>query len=282
MRKLYGLFTAALGAGMLLVACDRVPTQTDALEGDASASASAAAENAVGPAAMMNSSAPFRAWHQGFDHRADGWITDAVAGPGGWCGDIEQVGRRGGAVEPSAGSGYATVAYGACNDFWQARGFPASGPYSPGAGFSSGWPSSGFVQQLDIYLDAEMGTTFWLIASVNDLDDLFHYFPAAVTTSGGSVMVTAGGETHEVQEAGWYTFRYVFGDTGGDLAVTFELTKEGRDLFTTPIASTLGGTSASELQVSGLGSGYLWFHWFAAPPEGLTIPIDEHQIRHGS
>ena len=123
---------------------------------------------------------PLPEWHQSFDQSTDGWITDETPGEEGWCGDIEQVDQGSGPVMPSAGTGYAVVEHGACNDYWTENGFPdGSGPYAPFGGYSESWPD---VTELDIYLDPswEVGTSFTYAVSVRLLDvetfaDSFRY-----------------------------------------------------------------------------------------------------------
>ncbi|MGD8322230.1 MAG: hypothetical protein PVJ02_17395 [Gemmatimonadota bacterium] len=220
---------------------------------------------------MMNSAAPFQAWHQGFNHGTGGWIGSETAGPGGWCGTIEARSTGDGPLAPSAGSGYAVVRHGPCNDYW-AGAFPAgSGPYSPGAGYGTAWPEGGWVAQLDVYLDpgqvGEGETLFTLAASVDLLQEgEFHYFFVPVTGTSDGLSV----DGIRVTDAGWYTFRHVFSDEDGALRDTFELAR-GQQVM---------GSSSTDtgLDPADVSSGYLWF---VAIKDGVDLPIDEHRVRRG-
>lgn len=227
---------------------------------------------ARGALSMMESNASFQAWHQGFDHGTGGWIGQDPPGAGGWCGAIEARTRGEGPVSPSAGSGYAIVRHGPCNDYW-ATAFPGgSGPYSPGAGYGSRWPASGLVQELDIYLDPALvgqgQNLFTLAASVHLLEEgEFHYFFTPVDgAADGSLSVNG----IQVTEAGWYTFRHVFSDHGGRLRDTFELARGHR------VVGSIG--TYTDLTSTDVSSGYLWFVNIEG---GVDLPIDEHQARRG-
>lgn len=243
--------------------------------------------------AMSNSTAPFQAWQQGFNHGTEHWIGAEVEGPEGWCGSIEQHVRNSGPVDPSAGDGYAVATGGECNEFWS-EAFPAgSGPYSPGAGFSTAWPQGGYVTELDVHLDpdhadADGGLVNYFIAiSLLDdrgdepwdfLDDLapsLRYFAVPVSVD-NEVVHVAG---HEVTEPGWYTFRHRFSETDDDrLAVDFELSQRGRVLTTLPLTTTaLSGEATSSFAATEVGTGYVWLD--VAP--GVGLPIDEHRVRRG-
>ncbi len=230
---------------------------------------------------MANSGADFAVWHQGFNHGTEGWITDQTEGDKGWCGDIEQVMRGDGDVAPSAGRAYATVSHGACNEFFAAAFPDGSGPYSFGVDYSTAWPTGGFVYELDIHLDPdwETGTFFVLAASFNQPALAYptglRYFMTSVTATPGGLMVG----DHEVTDAGWYTFRYVFRSDGGSLAATFELADHGRVLDAVALTTTaFSGESTADFDAEDVGTGYLWF---AGLSEGLELPIDEHMMRHG-
>ena len=86
---------------------------------------------------------PMPEFHEGFEEGIGGWLTDDTAGQEGWCGDIEQFESGSGPVSPSAGSGYAVVRHGGCNEYWTENGFPdGSGPFRPFGEFSESWPST--------------------------------------------------------------------------------------------------------------------------------------------
>lgn len=220
----------------------------------------------------------FPAYLQGFEQDTDGWITDDTPGPTGWCGDITRYERGSGPVAPSVGHGYATIANGACNDYWMNNGWAESGPAELFGGLSDSWPQSGFVADLDIYLDpgwAE-GTGFDYYVSMRMLNDgSFRYLRFPVAKTGGGLLVSG----HEVDEAGWYTFRARFREVSGHLAVDFELAQRGRVLVAQPVAATtFTGETIASFDVSNVGTGYSWFDQIS---DGLQLPIDHHQYRPG-
>jgi len=225
----------------------------------------------------------FPAYLQGFEQDTEGWITDDTPGPTGWCGDITRLTRGSGPVAPSVGHGYAVVENGACNDFWMDPPPPliawaVSGPYSPFGGYSESWPQSGFVAELDIYLDPgwAVGTGFDYYVSMRMLNDgSFRYLRFPVSQTGGGLLVNG----HEVKEAGWYTFRARFREVSGHLAVDFELAQRGQVLVAQPVAATtFTGETIASFDVSNVGTGYSWFDQIS---DGLQLPIDHHQYRPG-
>lgn len=289
------LVFTVLMAGMAL-GCEESPT---ALDDAASVGATATSKPT---SARGGSHGQFPTWHQGFNHGTEGWYGEETAGDLGWCGKINHhVGRSGGAL-PSAGRGYATVELGPCNAFWTGMFGPAhvNGPWAPGldfALFSESFPRSGFVMELDVYLDPdwtanslEPGTLnffappdaiFTLAASVRELASapptpVFHYFAVPVMPDDCALSILG----RSVTEEGWYTFRYVFRDEGGRLAVDFELReRRGGKMFTQPLGTRfLSGLPTSDLATADIGSGYLWF---AGLTPDLELPIDEHRIRPG-
>lgn len=298
MRRLLSTTVAALLA-LTLGACEETPTDVDVSPSSES---------------MTNSNADFPVLHQGFNHDTGPWVDQGDEGLLGWCGTIEQIDRRDGVdPAPSAGRGYATVENGGCNEFYREifgeafTSAPASGP-NPDLS-STTFPESGFVQQVDIYLDpahpagnetvvigpdggfALAGTDDVVFNYANSLcvlgddgtcpldtfDDVeFRYFAVPVTKNEGDLLVAG----RKVEEAGWYTFRHVFGSDDGALTVVFELVQDGRPLFTESIENTLlTGEATSDFDVSDLGSGYVWF---VSVADGLELPIDEHRLRPGS
>lgn len=220
----------------------------------------------------------YPAWHQGFEKNTDGWSGSAIPGPEGWCGEITRYERGSGPVDPSIGYGYALVENGPCNEYWQANGWPASAPYAPFGGYSESWPQSGFVSEIDIYLDPGWadGTSFNYFVSFRILDEnTFRYTQFPVEKSGGALMVAG----HQVGEAGWYTFRARFREVDGHLAVDLELIQNGSVLFSQPVTATAFYLAdPSSFEVSNVGTGYSWFDSIS---EGLALPIDQHKYRPG-
>lgn len=224
----------------------------------------------------------FPTWNQLFNHNTEGWIGNEVSGPEGWCGTIERVPRAEGEVSPPAGRAYAVVSEGPCNEFYQSVGFLTSGPFAPGAGFSTMWHPPGFVYELDIYLDPQwdIDTGFILAASFNQpalpFPEGFRYFfvPVFVTEDG---VLTVNGE-HEITAAGWYKFRYVFGSDGDQLTAEYQLHKGGEIYSANLTTTALSGESISSFNVEDVGTGYLWFVTIS---DGLELPIDQHRVHRG-
>lgn len=261
--------------------------------------------DAARAASMARSQAPFVTWHQGFQHGVDGWYDARTAGPLGWCGFIDAVDARPsgeGDVAPSAGRGYATVTGGPCNDYWP---IPGGGPYAPGpdaALFSDAWPRAGYVTELDIHLDpawsgehqgllsdfypntlVQLGATvFPLDYQVGDAHSGPHWFATVDAVSGEEALTVFD---HRIDEAGWYTFRFVFSEEEGSVRAAFELRDRSGRLLTRvdphdPVAlqGPVKVPFGAELPTDGYGSGHIWF--FDVPAD-VALPIDEHRVRPG-
>jgi len=223
-------------------------------------------------------------FEQTFDQNTGGWITNETSGQNGRCSDIAQVGADEGAVTPSDGSGYATAAHAACNEYWSENGFPnGSGPFgffgksNDEVGFDG---DKGFVQELDVYLDPSQAapdtTVFTYAASLDllnvDPPNTFRYFFVPVTKPDETLLVAS----EAINEAGWYTFRHRFTSEDGSLAVDFELLQDGEVLVTQSVTQTaLSGEEVSSFEVSNVGTGYAWF---VAIQSGLQVPIDEQTL----
>lgn len=219
------------------------------------------------------------AFHEGFEQSIGGWITDDTSGEAGWCGDIEHFATGSGPVSPSAGSGYAVVRHGPCNDYWTENGFPnGSGSYRPFGEFSESWPERGFTTELDIYLDPawESGASFSYASALLLLDgtypDNVRYLIFPVAKENGELTVAG----NAVSEAGWYTFRQRFMNESGQLAVDFELVRDGESLFTQDVTTTgFSEEEVSSFAATNVGTGYAWF---VSISEGLGVPIDEQRL----
>ncbi|MFD2518353.1 hypothetical protein [Salinimicrobium flavum] len=224
--------------------------------------------------------AEFPTYHQGFNHDLHPWADSSIEGFWGWCGSIELQTRKSSDLAPSAGQGFATVMNGTCNEYWSAE-FESSAPATFDEDlWSSSWPSSGFIHELDIYLDPAMydeGAAFTYTNSLYypALAYPFIYFVVDVVKT-GEVLTVDG---YPVEEAGWYTFRMVNdSDSMGMLSVDFELLDKGRLLYTASIDQTMYGEETSDFEAAKLGSGYIWFVSIA---EGVELPIDEYRLRPG-
>ena len=280
-------FAAAV---FVAAACDDAPTAPatgQAIDG----------ATAVYGSAAERSRAPFQVVHEGFSDGTGLWSDAAVPGYEGWCGEIEQVDRGSGPVDPSAGHGYALASVAPCNAFWAAifAGFPPTGPYGPrelappavAPWFSSLLPPAGYVHDLDVYLDPEIEEhSFIYLVSSRVLDGQtplggaqFRYFAAFAASTPDGLSVNG----HPIDEAGWYTMRFAFAQADGGLSVTFELRQDGRVLASDPVPSTFPLQAPPEdpatLDPGTVGSGYSWFLDIAP---GLELPIDEQRIRPGS
>ncbi|MFO8055290.1 MAG: hypothetical protein R6U19_09050 [Bacteroidales bacterium] len=118
-------------------------------------------------ASMLNLNAPFPVLNQGFNNNLTPWVDKSVAGKGGWWGNIALTSFKESGMKRSAGKGFALVSNDICNVFWNGV-WSSFGPFPDGQAFTSGpasgpnpdllrstFPESGFVQELDIYLDPE-------------------------------------------------------------------------------------------------------------------------------
>lgn len=228
----------------------------------------------------VESNEKFPVYHQGFEKNLDAWVDGSGEGQAGWCGMLELRDRWTGEVSPSVGNGYAIAMHGTCNDFWTNLGYTDSAPsVQDPALWSSSWPVSGFVQQLDIYLDPaqfEDGLAFSYANSIKILEEMeFRYFAIEVTKEGDELYV----DGFPVSEEGWYTFRHVFGSDEGRITVDFELIEHGHPIYTAPIERSLfSGDLTEDLETSDFGTGYLWFPAIA---EGVGLAIDEYRLRPG-
>lgn len=296
MRKLIALMTTLVLA-VFVGACDETPTMPDGAERP-TASMEGHGPSTSSTSGLVNSNAPFKNWHQGFNHGTAGWYGMETAGELGWCGTVETRDRRSSDLAPSAGRGYAVVAQDGCNDLWsETYGAGLVGaPWAPGPAFSAlggPFPDAGYLMELDVYLDpsyeavgpaagtfvfefpAWMGAVIGYSVSFMTLDDgAFHYLWLPVWEGDGELLV----DTHPITEAGWYTFRFVFTDAGGSLAADFELAdRGGATLFTKSMGSTFfSGTPVSDFDPANVGSGYTWF---TSISRGLELPIDEYHVR---
>lgn len=259
---------------------------------------------------------PFPVWHQGFQHDVDGWVGAETAGPLGWCGQVEHVDTRGGedaSPEPSAGTGYALISAGGCNDYWSAAGIPGGAPYALGRDdtlpTSDGWPTAGYVESLDIYLDPAWSgraagalslfypdTVLQLAATVFERDyevgDVHtgpHWVAPVDVVPGENALSVLD---HRIDEAGWYTFRFAFTALDGKVQTAFQLRSDDgqvliavEDMEPRALAGPVLVPFEEPLLTDEYAAGYLWF--FDAPvatgtvPSPVPVAIDEHLVRPG-
>lgn len=310
-RRTHDRWRIAAVAVLALGACTEPPTAIDGAQ-PAGADVAEAEQESVHDARELE--AHFPHWLQAFNQGTEGWYGGDQPGDLGWCGDVDWHSRGSGPVEPSRSRGYATVAQGECNGFWSGV-YPnlLGAPWAPGeeaSNFSSFWPGSGFVMQLDVYLDPTWtsssvaceypteepffppvepcnyfavfpNSAFTIAASLRATDqppgpgDVFTYFAVPVMPGGGALSIFG----RDITEAGWYTFKWSFRDDGGQVGVTFELSdRRGGPILSESIDQRLYGGSTAALDPQDWGSGYLWF--VRISPH-LQIPIDQAHLRRG-
>ncbi|MDZ7769656.1 MAG: hypothetical protein U5K38_11540 [Woeseiaceae bacterium] len=108
-----------------------------------------------------------------------------------------------------------------------------------------------------------------------------HYFVDVDAAPMNGTLIVAG---HEITVAGWYTFRFLFSDEGGNVRVDFELrgTRGGtlarpRICYSDGTSGTLRVPYGDEVPTSGYGSGHVLVLRHRVRPEAAEI--DEHRVR---
>lgn len=265
--------------------------------------------------AEANDDLPLAIWQQGFESGVDGWYDAWTDGALGWCGSIVSVDAEARPAGPAASEGrrYAEVLGGTCNGYWSALGIPGGGPYAPGpdaALYSEDWPDGGYVSELDVYLDpawsgAALGTlglvldptpypqaVLQLAATVmprgyelGSPHPAPHWFASVEAVPDEAALTVLG---HRIDEAGWYTFRFLFSEGEGAVEAAFELQDEAGSVRVRvdPLpAEALAGPArvpfGEALPLDAYGPGHLWF--FDAPLDPTTfapvpVAIDEHRV----
>lgn len=242
-------------------------------------------------AATTVNNAIFPHSYQGFNHDIGPWgDKDSGEEDAGWCGAITLKDRNNSDLAPSAGQGYATVSFGDCNSFWFNAGFEnGSGPATIDPSlWSQIWPESGFIHELDIYLDPsnyDDGLVFSLYFGLyyDALAYPFTYFEASVEKDSDHLLVNGD---YEVSMSGWYTFKQAYDkDEEGNLMVIFELEKNNKMVYSSEMTQTVYGVPTSDYNVDDIyeegnviGSGYMWFPYIAS---GVELPIDEYRLHAG-
>lgn len=233
----------------------------------------------------------FETWIQNFGQDVFGWVDKETPGPAGWCGGIERVDRNelicaSDDILPSWGNAYAVLEHGECNEFWtdvfsevEPDGL-RSGPASTDMPLNSHFPSDGFTNDLDVFLDPDwgVGAGFGYAYAFQVLDEEwpnFRYAFQPVFKTENALLVGA----HEVEEAGWYTFRHRFDRVGVNLTVEFELLQRGLLLYAEEVTQTLlTQEPIADFRASNVSNGYVWF---VSISDDLQVAVDSHQLREG-
>lgn len=171
--------------------------------------------------------------------------------------------------------------------------FACSGPFTDwGDDFDdSGFPTNGYVTEVDIYLDVEWAgdhpdVRFDWSSAINESDgahlrdfvfnagtdptgqDQFVVSASTNATRGDAFPSNPDKEPQFITQSGWYTFRHTFTDDGGTLQVDMEIL----DSNGTVVASWVrGGDDMSNVG----GNRYGWF----VNQEILDLPIDNSARR---
>lgn len=298
--------------GIIFVGCDSGPINS----GDEQNVPIAESERPHFSPQMINTNASFPVFKQDFNQDLYPWNLETNAG-GLWCGSIERIEGSTDEVQPSAGRAFAQVQQGKCiKPFRPLTSAPASGPIPKI--MSTTFPESGYVQQIDVYLDPKYsavidgpnyeGNIEGLVIPQDasegptlprpSVDGVVLTYAVSICVLNESgvcpipdglyyfpISVTKENGAmkvadREVTDAGWYTFRYVFdSDAAGNLTVDFELIKNDQLLNSVTIENTLNtNDKTSKFKTKNLGSGY---SWFASIADGLALPIDEFKLQPG-
>ncbi len=109
-----------------------------------------------------------------------------------------------------------------------------------------------------------------------------HYFVEVEAVPGEEALSVFD---ERIEVAGWYTFRFVFDDVGGQVQVDVELAaRKGpvlmveENIAPTELFGPFKAPFVDDLPTADYGSGHVWFFDI---PLGLKLPIDEHRVRRG-
>jgi len=248
--------------------------------------------------------APPAPFFNGFEKNTAGWFDITSGGDG-------TITRQPSGY--SNGGGYADKIASASGN-WHARltGDPCDhtpatncfGPFTRWGGYSSTFPSGGYLTQVDIYLDVTWSTThpdyrFDWDSSINDNTGMFlqdYVFNAGTNpAAGGGFFVNASTNATRsaafpenpcpspsappntcrtpvlITVSGWYTFRHTFRNNAGSLAVDFDILQQSTG------ASVAHWTIVPGHPISGVGGNrYGWFVIEEIP----DLPID-NSLRTG-
>ncbi len=199
------------------------------------------------------------------------------------------------------GGGYGNVVYNAADENALFAG-TASGPYSyygddpSPTQYRADWPSGGWYASLDVYLDPAWadgtGFDFSVAASKQDSSHLRDFiFHVGVVGSNGLLVNASnnadfytnpfkllnenGGNYYTVGSAGWYTFRHLFYDNAGTLAVDMQLLDSGGNLLWSV-------TRSNATDLIGTVVGGTRYGWFTHIDVSSGILVDNQYLCRGS
>lgn len=206
------------------------------------------------------------AYSNGFETDLDDWLD--------YYGTIERVASGTAGVPSSDGSFHATLHLGDVYDV---------GPFSRWGGYETIFPASGYTTSIDIYLDMSLADGSDLRAdfssAINNAagnhlrDFIFHFgtvpnavgqFAISASNNAPGWPANPGADPLFVSETGWYTFKHVFYEDAGVLAVDFEVYKDGS------LLKSWTRTNANDVIANVGGNRYGWF----ATNDFEGLPID--------
>lgn len=234
----------------------------------------------IGFAGTAAAAPPPGTFFQGFEQNTNGWSSGAerniVRVPSGY---VSGTGYASG-IPSAAGRYHARLDTPGCDT-------DCDGPFTRWGGYSARFPRGGYLTQLDIYLDTAWASShhtltkdyrFDWISAINDNTGAFlrDFVFNVGTTPTGYIVQTSTNSTRSganpnvpcpspatppntcrppilIGASGWYTFRHIFRDNVGQLAVDFEIVRQ--DTQTLVAHQTI---LADPMSVVG-GNRYGWF-----------------------
>jgi hypothetical protein len=239
------------------------------------------------PALDVRAAAPPAPYFNGFEQNTAGWFDITTVGDGTITrrpSGYSNGGQYADGIASATGKWHARLTGDACDHTAATNCF---GPFTRWGGYSSTFPTGGYLTQVDVYLDVEWSKThldyrFDWDSSINDnagnflQDYVFNAGTNPAPTGGyfvnASTNATRSGAFPEnpcpnpstppnacrtpvlITVSGWYTFRHTFRDNAGQLAVDFDI------LLKSTGASVAHWTIQPGHAMSGVGGNrYGWF-----------------------
>jgi hypothetical protein len=227
---------------------------------------------------MINSVARAN-WYQGFETNTDGWY-----------GDTQPVNR----VPSGGGTLGVTSAYGGYHAEIKIGPVEGDGAYTDFGGYSSVWPSSGYIyQQLDIYIDISAGSNgdgWFLDNAVNNQAGVWlegggvgalkatdgFWWIAADGDGGAYPGPASGGVGLQITESGWYTVQSEWIENADGLTVdrnTYIFDSDDNQLYS--------NLNPQQVNLSDIGG---WrYGWLGAnSPTEMVLAIDYSALVDGA